>query len=107
MNPAEISVAELRRLRDDRADFVLLDVREDDELATVRVDFARHIPMKQVPERLAELPRDKQLVLMCHHGSRSARVTRYLRENGYPQAVNLEGGIDAWAAEVDPALARY
>lgn len=107
MNPPEISVAELRRLRDDRADFVLLDVREDDELATVRVDFARHIPMKQVPERLAELPRDKPLVLMCHHGSRSARVTRYLRENGYAQAVNLEGGIDAWAAEVDPALARY
>jgi len=107
VNPPEISVAELRRLRDDRADFVLLDVREDDELATVRVDFARHIPMKQVPERLAELPRDKQLVLMCHHGSRSARVTRYLRENGYAQAVNLEGGIDAWAAEVDPALARY
>ena len=103
----EISVAELKRRHDSGEDFVLLDVREPDELATAALAWARAIPMREVPARLAELPRDKPIVCMCHHGGRSERVTGFLNENGYPNAVNLAGGIDEWSNEIDPSVPRY
>jgi len=104
---AELSVIELQRMHDEGASFLLLDVREHDEIATASIDFARHIPMAAVPERLAELPKDKPIVVMCHGGTRSGRVAKYLRENGFSNAVNLTGGIDAWAVEIDPSVPRY
>ena len=85
----------------------LLDVREPDELAVAAVEDALHIPMREVPVRLAELDRDKPLVVMCHSGGRSRRVAEYLAANGFGQVFNLAGGIDAWAQQVDPRLARY
>jgi rhodanese-related sulfurtransferase len=103
----EISVAELKRRHDAGEDFVLLDVREPDELATAALPWARAIPMREVPAHLAELPRDKPIVCICHHGGRSERVTEYLNGNGYPNAVNLAGGIDEWAADIDPSVPRY
>jgi rhodanese-related sulfurtransferase len=103
----EISVAELKRRHDSEPDFVLLDVREPDELATASLDWARAIPMGEVPARLDELPRDTPIVCMCHHGGRSERVARFLNENGYAKAVNLAGGIDAWSTEIDPSVPRY
>ncbi len=105
--PAEISVSELKRMHDAGSDFLLLDVREDDELATASVGFAKHVPMATVPERLGELPKDGDIVVMCHGGSRSGRVARYLRENGFRSVANLAGGIDAWSREVDPAVPIY
>jgi rhodanese-related sulfurtransferase len=105
--PDEISVVELKRMHDENEDVWLLDVRENDEVATASVDFGRHVPMASVPQRLAELPKDKTIVVMCHHGSRSERVTRYLRENGFPNATNLAGGIDDWSVRIDPGVPRY
>ena len=105
--PAEISVAELKRMHDDAEPFVLLDVREDDEVATASVDFAKHIPMASVPERLGELSKDGNIVVMCHGGGRSSRVAKYLRENGFTSVANLAGGIDAWSEEIDPGVPRY
>ena len=65
------------------------------------------VALKELPDRLAELPRDELLVVMCHHGLRSERVTRWLRANGFPRATNLAGGIDAWARTIETGLARY
>lgn len=103
----EIDVLTLKTLRDKGEPHAILDVREPDEIAICRIDGAVHIPMQQVPARLAEVPADTALVVLCHHGSRSGMVTRFLRERGYDQAVNLRGGIDAWAVAVDPEMARY
>jgi rhodanese-related sulfurtransferase len=63
--------------------------------------------MAQVPQRVAELPRDRDIVVLCHLGARSERVTAFLRANGFTRAVNLAGGIDAWSREIDPAIPRY
>ena len=105
--PAEISVAELKRMHDDDEPFMLLDVREDDEIATASLDFSKHIPMGSVPERLGELSKDANIVVMCHGGGRSGRVAKYLRENGFESVANLAGGIDAWSEEIDPGVPRY
>jgi len=63
--------------------------------------------MRDVPARAAELDRGEEIVVFCHHGQRSAMVVDWLRRNGFPRAVNLAGGIDAWSCEVDPTVPRY
>lgn len=103
----EISVAELKAKRDAGEDLVLLDVREPDEIATAAVSGATTIPMGQIPGQLAALPADRPIVVMCHHGGRSAQVTGFLNANGFENAVNLDGGIDAWSLAIDPTVPRY
>jgi rhodanese-related sulfurtransferase len=103
----EISVDDLKRRRDAGEELVLLDVREPDELRTASISWASWIPMREVPARMHELPRDKPLVVMCHHGGRSERVTQFLQANGYDNAINLAGGIDAWSVTIDPNVPRY
>ena len=63
--------------------------------------------MTQIPGRLAELPRDGTLVVLCHHGQRSLQVATWLRGQGFGGATSLSGGIDAWAGGFDPEMARY
>ncbi|MFN2461830.1 MAG: rhodanese-like domain-containing protein [Candidatus Velthaea sp.] len=103
----EITVADLKKKRDSAGDFVLLDVREPDEIATAAIPGATLIPMMDIPQRIAELPKDKEIVVMCHHGARSAQVTEFLNSSGYPGAVNLAGGINAWSTEIDASIPRY
>jgi rhodanese-related sulfurtransferase len=103
----EINVAELKRRRDAGDDLVLLDVREPDEIATASIPWAVTIPMGEIPERFGELPLDKPIVVMCHAGGRSARVTQFLEANGYDNVENLAGGIDAWSEQIDPNVPRY
>jgi rhodanese-related sulfurtransferase len=103
----EISVDELKRRHDAGEALVLLDVREPDELATASIPWATAIPMGEIPARMNEIPRDEPVVVMCHHGGRSERVASFLAANGYGNAVNLAGGIDAWSASVNPAVPRY
>jgi rhodanese-related sulfurtransferase len=103
----EITVEELKRRRDAGENLLLLDVREPDEIATASIAGATRIPMGEIPGRLSELPRDVPIAVLCHSGGRSARVTQYLEQNGYPDAVNVAGGIDAWSVRIDPAVPRY
>jgi rhodanese-related sulfurtransferase len=103
----EIDVQELKTRRDAGEALVLLDVREPDEIATASLPNATTIPMAEIPARLDELPRDVPIVVMCHGGVRSGRVVRFLNQNGFPNAVNLAGGIDAWSKTIDPTVPRY
>lgn len=106
--PIEISIEETKRLLDTQPDRIeLIDVREAHEVALCRIAGARHVPMREIPEQVNTLPKDKQLLIHCHHGGRSRRVTEYLRAHGYTRVSNVAGGIDAWAAAFDPGMARY
>lgn len=103
----EISVTEASALlREDKVKFV--DVREPWEFETARIAGSILIPMGDVPARVhQELDPEDRLVVLCHHGMRSLNVTVWLRNQGFEQAQSLSGGIDAWSAEVDPAISRY
>ncbi len=106
--PLEISVTEAHRLLASSPEAVMLiDVREPFELDIAKVTGAEAIPMRQIPEHVGALPKDKHLLIMCHHGGRSMRVTQFLRMQGYTTVTNVAGGIDAWAQEIDPSIKRY
>lgn len=91
----------------DQGEASLLDVREPQELDIVALPDALCIPMARIPAHIDELPRDQTLIVMCHHGVRSAMVADYLERSGFSAVCNLSGGIDAWAREVDTDLPRY
>ncbi len=106
--PLEVTVTDARdRLAARPNETLLLDVREAAELAICRVPAAVHLPMGQIPANLEQLPRDRDILVICHHGGRSLRVTYFLRQHGFDRVANIAGGIDAWAEQIDPALARY
>lgn len=86
---------------------IVIDVRDDWELEICKLPGARSVPMHEVAERLDEIPRDHDLVLVCHHGMRSLHIARFLAESGYTRLFNLSGGIAAWAETVDPAMPVY
>ena len=86
----------------------LIDVREPWEFEAARIAGSVPMPMGDVPARAhQELDPDERLVVLCHHGMRSMSVTVWLRNQGFEQVQSLRGGIDAWSAEVDPAVSRY
>lgn len=103
LDPREVA----RRLGDQPSALVLVDVREPYERELAAVEPSLHIPMHEVPARLAEIPRDRTVVVYCHSGGRSALVAGYLEHQGFPKVANLSGGIDRWSREVDPSVPRY
>ena len=86
---------------------LLVDVREPWEYAFCRIDCSVSMPLGEIASRHSELPRDRPLVLICHHGRRSQHAAMLLAGAGFSQVHNLQGGVEAWAAEVDPAMKRY
>lgn len=90
-----------------RGESVLLDVREGFELERASIEGAVWIPMRDIPARSGEIPSDREIIVFCHHGTRSAQVAMYLLRNGFSAVRNLAGGIDAWSASVDPSIPRY
>ena len=101
-----IKAPELESLFDSNEKLVLLDVREDHEVAYAKIDPHVHIAMGTISLRHEELDKDTPIVVMCHTGVRSATVCRFLEPLGYA-TTNLEGGIDAWSQLVDPSVPRY
>jgi adenylyltransferase/sulfurtransferase len=86
-------------------DVVLIDVREPYEWQAGHIEAARHIPMAQVPNRLAEIPKDKEVVMICRSGGRSGRAQEFLmRQHGYTRVKNLLGGMQRWKRDVDPKV---
>lgn len=105
--PLEVTVEEAQRLLSGPNPPQLIDVREIDEYAVCRIEGSRLIPMNTVPMRLAEIPQDVPVLVQCHHGGRSMKVTHFLRSKGYTRVSNVKGGIDAWSLKVDPQVPRY
>ncbi len=86
--------------------FLILDCREDLEFQAARIEGAVLIPMRQIPQRLSEIPRDQPVVVYCHAGMRSYNAASWLKQQGV-NALSMSGGIDRWSIEIDPKVPRY
>ena len=106
-NVIEISVDDLNRIRESEDNVVVLDVREYHEYDICNLEGSVLIPLGELADRIEELNEDDEIVVHCHHGSRSMKATQYLRDRGFTNVKNLEGGIDAWAEKYDPDMPRY
>lgn len=103
------NVAGYQAIRDSGSDHLLIDVREPAEWDTCHLDNAKHIPMRTIPQHLEELAewKNKPVYVMCHHGGRSGQVGMYLSQQGFTDVININGGIHAWATEIEPGMATY
>jgi rhodanese-related sulfurtransferase len=86
---------------------VLLDVREPWEYQTCRIEGSTLAPMNTIPARAQELDPGTETVVICHHGARSFQVALFLERNGFSNLYNLQGGVNAWADQVEPTMPRY
>jgi molybdopterin/thiamine biosynthesis adenylyltransferase/rhodanese-related sulfurtransferase len=102
-----ISVHELKRKMEAHESFELIDVRETFEYEIARIDGAKLIPLGEIADRTAELPRERLIVVHCHSGQRSAQAVRLLHDRGFANVYNLEGGIDAWSDQIDRSVPKY
>jgi adenylyltransferase/sulfurtransferase len=102
-----VTVEELKARMDQKADFVLVDVREPSEYQICKIPGAQLIPLGELAERYKELPRDRQVVIHCKAGVRSARAVHFLKARGFEDVRNLEGGILAWIDRIDPSQKKY
>jgi adenylyltransferase/sulfurtransferase len=84
----------------------ILDVREPYEYRIAQIG-GKLIPQNEVPQRLSEIDREREVIVQCHSGIRSQRIAEFLKQQGYPKVVNLAGGITAWANEIDPKMQKY
>jgi rhodanese-related sulfurtransferase len=103
----EITPREVKALLTRGEKFLLVDVREQWEHDTSRIEGATLIPLREIPPNLARLEDAGEIVLLCHHGMRSLDAAAWLRSQGVAGARSMAGGIDRWAVEVDPAVPRY
>ena len=104
--PMEVDVKEAKRLLESESG-ALVDVREAFEFGICQIEGATHIPMNAIPARMDGLEKANPLLIHCHHGGRSMQVVNYLRQNGFENAINVAGGIDSWAIEIEPGMQRY
>lgn len=102
----QISVKELKRRMDTGEDVYLIDVREPFEYQIAQIG-GKLIPQNDVPNRLAEIDRDREVIVHCKSGGRSQRIAEFLKQSGYARVANLAGGILAWSDEIDPRVQKY
>jgi molybdopterin/thiamine biosynthesis adenylyltransferase/rhodanese-related sulfurtransferase len=102
----QITVTELKRRIDAGEDLFILDVREPFEYQIANIGGTL-IPQNEVPQRLAEIDRDREIIVHCKSGGRSQRIAEFLKQSGYPDVVNLAGGILAWSNEIDSTVPKY
>lgn len=102
-----IQPSEVQSLRDKGEKFIFLDVREDEELAIAKIADTLHIPMGDVPSKVNLLDDEIPIIVFCHHGQRSALVTQFLKQLDFDDVRNMQGGIEAWAIEIDTNIPRY
>ena len=103
----EISVEELKALRDRREAFVLVDVREPHEIEICALPGSVRIPLGSLPENLNRLSTADEIVVHCKSGARSAKAVQFLRDAGFRKVRNLAGGITRWSERIDPTVPRY
>ncbi|MBS0265467.1 MAG: rhodanese-like domain-containing protein [Planctomycetes bacterium] len=107
--PLEIDCQTVKSMLDTGADFLFVDCREADEYQRAHIATAQLVPMSAIQERLGELEphRNREIVVHCHHGGRSLRVTNWLRGQGFENVKSMAGGIDQWSQQIDPSVPRY
>ncbi len=106
-NSSEITVHKLNELREENKKIQILDVREDGERDHAYIKGTIHIKLSEISKRYIELDKEKNVFVMCHTGTRSQAVCKWLKAQGYNHCVNVLGGIDAWAALIDRNIRRY
>jgi sulfur-carrier protein adenylyltransferase/sulfurtransferase len=103
-----MTVQELHQRIEKQENIFILDVRNLNEYETCRIANSVLIPMSNIPTNIKHIPKDRPVVVYCHHGFRSASVIEYLSQNhGFMNLRNLTGGINAWANEIDDTMAVY
>jgi rhodanese-related sulfurtransferase len=107
MSIKQLSATELKNRIQQGDNLFLLDVREPHEFKYASITNSVLIPLNQIPQRLAELDPQQEIVVICHHGMRSQSAANYLERSGFKNIANLKGGIDAWSLECDSSVARY
>jgi adenylyltransferase/sulfurtransferase len=103
----EVTVEELKRRIDAGEDVFIVDVRNAEEYQLCRIPGSVLVPLPELARRYRELPADRELVVHCKSGMRSAKAVQFLRQQGYARLKNLKGGILAWAEKIDPGMPRY
>ena len=104
--PIEVDVVRAKTLCDEGL-ACFLDIREPEEASICQIEGSQFIPMGNIPAQLASLPRDRALVVYCHHGFRSLQVVQFLRSRGLQSCTSMKGGIEAWAERWEPGMERY
>ena len=104
---SEITVHKLNELREENKGIQILDIREDTERNHAHLKGSIHIKLTEISKRHIELNKEKNIFVMCHTGTRSQTVVKWLKSQGYHHSVNVLGGIDAWAALIDRTIRRY
>jgi len=104
---SEITVHKLNELREEDNKIQILDVRENSERNHAFIKGTIHIKLNEIADRHSELDKNKNIFVMCHTGTRSQTVVKWLKSQGYDYSVNVLGGIDAWAALIDREIRRY
>jgi sulfur-carrier protein adenylyltransferase/sulfurtransferase len=102
----QLSVKDLKKRMDAGENLFILDVREPFEYQIANIG-GRLIPQGEVPQRLAEIDRDREIIVQCKSGGRSQRIAEFLKQSGYPKVANLSGGILAWSEQIDPSVPKY
>jgi len=104
LNETDITPKELAEKLASGESVVMIDVREPYEWSVGHIDAAQHIPLAQVPQRLTDIPKDREIVMICRSGGRSERARMFLEQSGFTNVKNLVGGMMRWAREVDPSM---
>ncbi len=105
---SEITATELKQRLDSGEDIQIIDVREAHEVATAKIPNTTHIPLGQILNRKAEIDANRETVVHCKMGGRSAKAIEALKRSGFSgNLLNLKGGITAWSNEVDPSVPKY
>ena len=107
--PLEMDCSAVKARIDAGGQILFLDCRETDEFAVAHIPGTTLIPMSELSRRIAELEphRNSAIIVHCHHGGRSLRVTNWLRQQGFTLATNMSGGIDQWSQQIDSSVPRY
>ena len=101
ITPVEVS----QKLNDEN--FILLDVRSTEERTFANVEGSLHIPIMEIPARINELDKHKEIAVTCLGGGRSAKVTKFLIQQGFKDVKNMTGGIRRYSVDIDPSIPRY
>ena len=104
---SNLTPTEIRDALASRSDVMLVDVREPAEYAIAHIDGATLIPLRTLPQQLDALPREREIILHCHHGMRSEMAGDFLLAQGFPRVSHMIGGIDRWSDDVDATVAKY